>query len=220
MDADVVEADIVRLMPLMQTWSPCYADLNEARDHVRHVCERNRFRYTFHPEVEDGKFRTIVQFNTAKYALRDGKFKVSEEGEWKRLGGRGRSDMTAPMRSPESHTPASLDSQDTLVEEGVDRLKIITKPYGTRPTSIEPSNFAEFKNRASVPVHTPAVDRAESVTPLLLENHTGDSTTTSADITEAELVAAEEEKVESISKQKVDPFQVHSFLSCMIRKLT
>jgi hypothetical protein len=196
---DVVESDIARLMPLMHTWMPHYTDMNDARDHVRRVAERIRFQYTFHPEVADGRFKKFVQFNTAKRAWKDGKFKLSEVDEWKRAR---RWDKPALTKNIDSHTPNNPGSQDTLVDE-LDRFKISTKPYGSRPVLRTSSSFTESKSRASVPAAAPAVAEVES---FMLEDHNIEVKATSVEA--AELESVKEEKGEIAAEKKIDPFQV------------
>lgn len=63
-------------MPIIRSWPSTFTDLNAARNFVQHCCGNNRFRYAGWPDVEQRKYRLFVHFNTAKYALQKGLFKV------------------------------------------------------------------------------------------------------------------------------------------------
>jgi|SRR5690242_6902248 len=63
-------------MPLIRSWPSPFTDLNAARNFVQQWCNNNRFDYAGWPDVKLHKYRLFVHFNTAKYALRKGLFKV------------------------------------------------------------------------------------------------------------------------------------------------
>jgi hypothetical protein len=79
-----------RLSSLIVTYPPFFTDLNSARMFIQGVCYASRFQYTGHPDVEPYKFRTFVNFTTAKYAFQAGKFKLDDEAEEARRQGVGK----------------------------------------------------------------------------------------------------------------------------------
>lgn len=82
---DVVELDIHHLLPrFLPYWPSYFRDLNTARNFVQAKSWEWRFGYTCHADVEPGKFRRFVNFNVAKRAYQQGRFRLFEQG---RMGG-------------------------------------------------------------------------------------------------------------------------------------
>jgi hypothetical protein len=155
---DAVELDITRLQPILSPWPPYFTDMNAARDRVQQVCYAKYFHYAYHPDAERGEFRLYIHFTAAKYAPRDGEFKVDRVGETQRLAGiknEAKSDMAGkemnvrPMLTDKVRAACSVKAHGTLVkEEKVDPFKVSTAAYGpaiSKPLPYSCSSFCRFQ---------------------------------------------------------------------------
>jgi hypothetical protein len=114
-----------------------------------------------------GKSRLYVHFNTAKYALRDGEFRVDIVGEKRRVAGirsearsttAGDKDQARPVLRQVvkiRRSASSAESDGTLIEQEKvqDRFSVTTAPYGPATKKSVPfvtTSYEEFRSRASV----------------------------------------------------------------------
>jgi hypothetical protein len=63
------------------SWPTIFPSLNAARNYVFHFIQSTRFTFTYWPELEPGRYRLFVNYNTAKRAFESAKFKVDDEDD-------------------------------------------------------------------------------------------------------------------------------------------
>ncbi|KAH6094662.1 hypothetical protein HBI65_119980 [Parastagonospora nodorum] len=203
-----IQRDIDRLTLLLPPWPRHFSDLNAARDWVRGVAEKRRFRYTGWEGVEGMRYRCFVQFNLARGECGRGVFGVDEGGERVRRGGGLRKDggrgdeeerveraRTAGVRPvlKKLDDGRGVVDEEKVEQEQVQRFNVSTAPYG--------QSFREFKSRAVVVVD--ADEDKENEPPLI----PADSMEPLATIEEVdEDVEEEHEVVEAGEEEKPDPF--------------
>jgi hypothetical protein len=73
-----IEHDVQKLFTRIPAWRPSYPSLNAARDYVADVSRCIHFSYSYWHEIEPRRFRTIVNFSTAKRAFQLAKFGICE----------------------------------------------------------------------------------------------------------------------------------------------
>jgi hypothetical protein len=213
----------------MTPWPPRFIDLNAAHNHVQQVCYAMYFRYTYHPDVEKRRFRLYVHFNTAKYALSDGKFKVDIVGQEKRVmvtKTSGLSNITTPRVGGRPVLRKAQETEDTTrdvspydawveKETAQERFSVSTAAYGPATKKWVPfvRTSYEFKKRASVAAHSTAGTETadmndkdkENDPPLTPTDSMEPLTTTKATVAE-EQDSADMTAIES--KESIDPFKV------------
>jgi hypothetical protein len=119
-----------RLLPLISPWPTRFPSLNAARDHAFRFTQSIRFPFSYWPDVEPGRFRLFVNFNTAKRALKQGKFKI--DGQDEEDGGE--SDDT-DMTAVEAVQTLGMNEVSTLAYDGTS--------VGSAVTSIETALFSD-----------------------------------------------------------------------------
>jgi hypothetical protein len=73
-----IEHDVQKLFTRIPAWRPSYPSLNAARDYVAESSRCIHFSYSYWHEIEPRRFRTIVNFSTAKRAFQLAKFEIYE----------------------------------------------------------------------------------------------------------------------------------------------
>jgi hypothetical protein len=209
-NTETVDVNIHTLTPLLPPWPHTFSDLNAARDHVRQCCYAMHFRYTYFPGEERVRFRTIVQFNTAKYAHRRGAFVLDAQRE--RVGGtRGAGNVGM--------------NRDSGVEKengGGGAEKVSTAPYSLkRDGKVVGETWEEFRMRAEL-----AVRAGGEVTPLMSASDGDEKTVDGAEVAKIEEDDGKEnmEEVEVKTEKKpaeaIDPFKVRPAFPNMRMRLT
>jgi hypothetical protein len=205
-NTETVDINIAHLTLLLPPWPRTFFDLNAARDHVRQCCYAMHFRYTYFPGEDRVEFRTIVQFNTAKYAHRRGDFVLEAQRE--RVGGTrgaGNGDV----------------KRDSIVGKENGGAKVSTAPYSLkRDGKVVGETWEEFRKRAEV-----AVRAGGEVTPPLSASDGGETMVGGAEVVKTEDGGEEnkeevevkteenageeiEVKTEERPAEAIDPFKV------------
>jgi hypothetical protein len=177
------------------------------------------FRYTYFPGEDRVEFRTIVQFNTAKYAHRRGDFVLEAQRE--RVGGTrgaGNGDV----------------KRDPVVGKENGGAKVSTAPYSLkRDGKVVGETWEEFRKRAEV-----AVRAGGEVTPPLSASDGGETMVGGAEVVKTEEGGDEENKekaevntegnagekvgvkTEEKPAEAIDPFKVRPAFPNMSMRLT
>jgi hypothetical protein len=177
------------------------------------------FRYTYFPGEDPVRFRTIVQFNTAKYAHRRGDFVLEAQRE--RVGGTrgaGNGDV----------------KRESVVGKDNGGAKISTALYSLkRDGKVVGETWEEFRKRAEV-----AVRAGGEVTPPMSARDGGETMVGGAEVVNTEEVGGEENKEEvevkteenageeiEVKKEEkpaeaIDPFKVRPVFPDMRMRLT
>jgi hypothetical protein len=180
------------------------------------------FRYTYFPGEEQVRFRTIVQFNTAKYAHRRGDFVLDAQRE--RVGvTRGAGSVGV--------------KRDSVVEKengGGGAEKVSTAPYSLkRDGKVVSETWEDFRKRAAL-----AVRAGGEVTPPLSASDGGETMVGGAEVVKTEEGGDEENKekaevntegnagekvgvkTEEKPAEAIDPFKVRPAFPNMSMRLT
>jgi hypothetical protein len=168
------------------------------------------FRYTYFPGEDRVRFRTIVQFNTAKYAHRRGEFVLDTQRE--RAGGTRGAGNGGVKR----------DSGVEKENGGGGAEKVSTAPYSLkRDGKVVGETWEEFRMRAEL-----AVRAGGEVTPPMSASDGGEKTVDGAEVAKIEEDDGKEnmEEVEVKTEKKpaeaIDPFKVRPAFPNMRMRLT
>jgi hypothetical protein len=215
---DTVELNIRTLSPLLPPWPPFFTDLNAARDHVRQCCYDMYFRYTYFPSEDKMRFRTIVHFNTAKYAFGRGEFRLDGMGEMAR-----RNRFMRGVKNVGCGVVKTEEKGVSVAGEEREKGKVSTAPYRLmRGRRVVGESWETFRGRAKVGSLLAASDGGETVVEgAEIELKTGEKAeevneaggvVTEQETSEEEGEVKIDEKVE-VEVKEVDPFKVRRTLT-------
>jgi hypothetical protein len=215
-NTETVDINIHTLTPLLPPWPHTFSDLNAARDHVRQCCYAMHFRYMYFPSEERVRFRTIVQFSTAKYAHRRGEFVLAAQRE--RVGGTRGAGNGCVKR----------DSGVEKENGGGGAEKVSTAPYSLkRDGKVVSETWEEFRKRVEL-----AVRAGSEMTPPLSASDGGETIVDGAEVVKTEedggevkeITEEKSEKIEVKTEEKpteaIDPFKVRPAFPNMRMRLT
>jgi hypothetical protein len=151
MCAAAIESDIARLLPLIRFWPRTFMDSDAAKKWVMNNCLNNGFVFSPFRDVEEGKFKGYVQFNTARRAWERGLFDLDTVDEgWKR--------KTAPCPVPKTVIFGPVEPKEKMSLHGTPPSHMSTftprtntrqRPSNTTPTA---SPFSSPPSRPSLPI--------------------------------------------------------------------
>jgi hypothetical protein len=172
------------------------------------VCYATGFTYSNHVDVEPHKYRTYVNFTTAKYALQAGKFNVDEMAEERRIAGgavkresgRGRENLITRLMDAGEKNEAAKESVDPRIHAW--------KTFGEEEEEEEEERELEDGEVSEASTYTA---HSDSDSPKVTNDH---ATTTPFNLLDGCFDAANTQlevsfdDVETAVEEKRDPFKV------------